>query len=126
MLRVVEKERGARRGHARAAPGIGGEELAKMHVRVMIQGHLPYFVAMTGWSGAVKHARDAGFDHFLLKPAGREQLLHAIELAQQRKTASPSAYTGRLIHEGSHLEAGAIPTLQDAPGAPSLRSRILG
>jgi len=32
-------------------------------------------------------ARDAGFDYCLLKPAGKQALLHAVELAQQREAA---------------------------------------
>ena len=40
VLRVVEKQRRAARGHARAALGIRGEELAQMHVadRVVVRG----------------------------------------------------------------------------------------
>jgi DNA-binding response OmpR family regulator len=100
-------------------PDISGYDLV-VALRARLAKRPPYFVAMTGWSSAVKRARDAGFDHFLLKPAGREQLLLAIELAQRSPAASPCLCTGRLIR----VEPGAI--LQDAPGEPSLRSRILG
>lgn len=101
-------------------PDLNGYELVGA-LREQLAKRPPYFVAMTGWSHAVKQAREAGFDHFLLKPAGREQLLHAVELARQ-----PRKMAGRLIHLGSRLENRAIPTLQDAPGEPRLGSRILG
>ena len=47
-----------------------------------------YLVAMTGWQHAVERAVEAGFDDCLLKPAGREQLLRVVELAQRRRAAS--------------------------------------
>jgi DNA-binding response OmpR family regulator len=103
-------------------PDINGYELIGA-LRARLAKCPPYFVAMTGWSGAVKRARDAGFDHFLLKPAGRKQLLCAVELAQ-RRIASPSTCTGRLIHVCSHREAGPTVTLQDASGDLSLGSSI--
>jgi CheY-like chemotaxis protein len=47
----------------------------------------PYLVAMTASTEAFLHAHDAGFDHCILKPAGRVELLRAIELAQKKQQA---------------------------------------
>jgi CheY-like chemotaxis protein len=48
----------------------------------------PYTVAMTGWRDALSRAPAAGFDECLLKPARRDQLLHAVRLALSRRAAS--------------------------------------
>jgi len=47
----------------------------------------PYLVAMTASTEAFLHAHDAGFDHCILKPAGRVELLRAIELARKKQQA---------------------------------------
>lgn len=87
-------------------PDINGCELVGA-LRARLAKRPPYFVAMTGWSGAVKRARDAGFDHFLLKPAGREQLLLAVEAAQRMKGASQGAYRDVAAEQRDHEAANA-------------------
>ncbi|HET7500365.1 MAG TPA: response regulator [Kofleriaceae bacterium] len=47
----------------------------------------PFLVATTGWKHLIKQAVEAGFDQCILKPAGREQFLRAVRLAQQRHVA---------------------------------------
>jgi two-component system CheB/CheR fusion protein len=68
-------------------PDINGCDLVTA-LRALLADHPPYFVAMTGWANALEQARDAGFDHCMLKPAGRLELLHAVKLAQERKPSS--------------------------------------
>ena len=48
-------------------------------------------VAMTASVEAFLHARDAGFDHCILKPAGRLELLRAIALAEKKHARSSLA-----------------------------------
>ncbi|HSS03098.1 MAG TPA: response regulator [Kofleriaceae bacterium] len=71
-------------------PDIDGCELATA-LRNRLVEQPPYLVAMSGWNDAVDRARDAGFDHCLLKPVDRQQFLHALELAR-RPRMPPRVY----------------------------------
>lgn len=65
-------------------PDIDGYQLASA-LRSLIAKRPPYLVAISGWASAIGHE---GFDHCLLKPAGRQQLLHVIELAQRSQATA--------------------------------------
>ena len=64
-------------------PDIDGYALLDV-LRSRFSPRPPYIVAVTGWTHAFERAVDAGFDECLLKPAGREQLMRAVRLAQRR------------------------------------------
>jgi CheY-like chemotaxis protein len=62
-------------------PDVSGYDLLRdLHTRYSHQP--PYFVALTGWQEAFRHAMEAGFDDCLLKPASRAQLVRVIALAE--------------------------------------------
>src|SRR5215470_8420433 len=71
-----------------ALPDISGYELLGALCRRLAQCP-PYLVAMTASVEAFHHACDAGFDHCILKPAGRRELLRAIALAENKHARSP-------------------------------------
>ncbi|HEY6180368.1 MAG TPA: response regulator [Kofleriaceae bacterium] len=73
-----------------ALPDISGYELLGALCRRLAQ-RPPYLVAMTASVEAFLHARDAGFDHCILKPAGRLELLRAIALAEKKHARSSLA-----------------------------------
>jgi CheY-like chemotaxis protein len=60
-------------------PGMDGYELAR-RLRVRPRGEEVVLIAMTGWVGEPyrRRAREAGFDHFLAKPASLEALIGAL------------------------------------------------
>jgi len=65
-------------------PDLSGYDLLGQ-LRSRLAPRAPYATALTGWPGARSKALTAGFDHWLLKPATREQLCTVIELAQRRQ-----------------------------------------
>lgn len=62
-------------------PDLDGYQLAAA-LRTRLAARAPYLVAMSGWVHGKDRARQAGFAHYLLKPASRQQLLRTVELAQ--------------------------------------------
>jgi CheY-like chemotaxis protein len=60
-------------------PGMDGYELAR-RLRARPRGEEVILVALTGWVGEPyrRRAREAGFDHFLAKPASLEALISAL------------------------------------------------
>ena len=75
-------------------------------LRARFANRAPYLVALTGWAHAVKKALEAGFDECFLKPAGREQILRAVRLAQQRTQYRDEEATHH--HDLPVLEGGAL------------------
>jgi DNA-binding response OmpR family regulator len=67
-------------------PDIDGCELAS-DLRSRFEDDPPYLIAISGWPHTMERARAAGFDQWIMKPAGRDQLLHAVELAQRHHAA---------------------------------------
>ena len=70
-----------------ALPDITGFEL-RGALCLRLAQHPPYLVAMTASNEAFLHAHDAGFDHCILKPAGRVELLRIVELAKKKQQAT--------------------------------------
>jgi CheY-like chemotaxis protein len=64
-------------------PDVSGYDLLR-DLQTRYASQPPYFVALTGWQEAFRHAVEAGFDHCLLKPASEAQLVRAIALAEAR------------------------------------------
>jgi CheY-like chemotaxis protein len=69
-------------------PGMDGYELAR-RLRARPQGEEVVLVALTGWVGEPyrRRAREAGFDHFLAKPASLEDLVGTL-----RGVVGPAAW----------------------------------
>jgi DNA-binding response OmpR family regulator len=65
-------------------PDLSGYDLLGQ-LRARLGPGAPFAAALTGWSEARSKALAAGFDHFLVKPARRDQLCEVIELARQRQ-----------------------------------------
>jgi CheY-like chemotaxis protein len=61
-------------------PGLNGYEACR-RVRAQSGGKLPTLVAVTGWGQQhdVQTAREAGFDHHLVKPVDMETLMRVVE-----------------------------------------------
>ncbi len=61
-------------------PGLDGRELAR-RIRAQSWAERPLLVALTGWTSAHdrRSALEAGFDHYLTKPADPVKLVRVIE-----------------------------------------------
>jgi CheY-like chemotaxis protein len=68
-------------------PGVGGLEVAR-RLRASAWGREALLIALSGWAGddARRHAIEAGFDHYLVKPAELETLLGLMS-----KVSAPAA-----------------------------------
>jgi CheY-like chemotaxis protein len=71
-------------------PDIDGYEVCRF-IR-SLPGQVPFVVAQTGWGGAEdrRRAREAGFDHHLLKPVDPAALDAVLEVFARRTTGSES------------------------------------
>jgi CheY-like chemotaxis protein len=93
-------------------PGMDGCELAR-RLRARPQGEGVVLVALTGWVGEPyrRRAREAGFDHFLAKPASLEALVGVLE-----RVVVPATWRERPGEERLAAALAARPVPRDRAG----------
>jgi CheY-like chemotaxis protein len=72
-------------------PGMSGYDVARA-IRGSTWGRTMILIALTGWGRIqdLEAAREAGFDHHLLKPVDPEQLLEVISNLREQRARRPA------------------------------------